>query len=115
MKTVITKLDKFNQLVANYVVEIVSTMWCAYAFSILVILPFFNGNLTTIIMFISSSLLQLVLLPIIMVGQKKQGDITEQRAQQDHEAIIDMHEEIKELLAEERTILDELKELLARD
>ena len=111
---VLTKLDKFNQLVANYIVEIVSTMWCAYAFIILVIIPFFNGNLTTTVMFISSSLLQLVLLPIIMVGQKRQGAISEQRAQQDHDAIIDMHEELKELLAEERIVLDELKELLSR-
>ena len=114
MKAVISKLDQFNQLVANYIVEIVSTMWCAYAFILLVILPFFNGNWTTIVMFISSSLLQLVLLPIIMVGQKRQGAMSELRAQQDHEAIIEMHEELKELLAEERTILDELKELLAR-
>lgn len=97
---ILTKVDSFNQLLAEHVVGIVSTMWCTYAFSILVILPLFNDRLTTIVMFISSSLLQLVLLPIIMVGQKRQGDISEARAQEDHETIMETHAEMIELIRE---------------
>lgn len=94
------RINELNQLLAEHIVGIVSTMWCTYAFSILVILPFFNDKLTTIVMFISSSLLQLVLLPIIMVGQKRQGDIAEARSIEDHNAIIEMHDEMKEIVSE---------------
>ena len=98
LKTVSLKIDLLNQTIAEHIVGIVSTMWCTYAFAVLVILPLFNDAWTTTVMFISSSLLQLVLLPIIMVGQKRQGELIEVRAQEDHEAIIDMHNEIKEII-----------------
>lgn len=110
MRKILDSLDKFNQAVAEHVVGIVSTMWCAYAFSILVVLPFFNEDWTTIVMFISSSLLQLVLLPIIMVGQKRQGDLNEQRAAEDHRDIVEMHDEVKIMFEEVKELIDALHE-----
>jgi uncharacterized membrane protein len=98
LKNILTTIDLINQTIAEHIVAMVSTMWCTYAFTVLVVLPLFNDSWTTIVMFISSSLLQLVLLPVIMVGQKRQGDIAEARAQEDHEAIIDMHNELKEII-----------------
>jgi hypothetical protein len=98
MKKITSRINHFNKKIAEHVVSIVSTMWCAYAFMFLVMIPFFNESWTTIVMFISSSLLQLVLLPIIMVGQKYQADVAEKRAIEDHRALVDMHKEIHEIL-----------------
>ena len=108
MKKLLEKIANFNQMVAEHVVGIVSTMWCAYAFTILVVLPFFNEAWTTIVMFISSSLLQLVLLPVIMVGQKRQGDISEARAIEDHANIVEIHEQIKIMFIEMKELIDSL-------
>lgn len=100
MKAILSNIEKFNRFVAERTVSLVGTMWCAYAFTVLVVIPLFNENLTTIIMFISSSLLQLVLLPVIMVGQRYQGDAAEKRSKEDHEHIIKMHKEIHGILKE---------------
>jgi len=110
MRKILSKLEQFNQAVAEHVVGIVSTMWCAYAFIVLVTIPFFNSEWTAVIMFVSSSLLQLVLLPIIMVGQKRQGDLTEERAVEDHRDIVEMHDEIKIMFEEMKELIDALHE-----
>ena len=66
-------LGRFNAAVALRVTKIVGTMYCAYAFTLvaLVALPaaIEQGSPTVLINWLSSNFLQLVLLPIILVGQ----------------------------------------------
>ena len=109
--SLLARFDAFNQTLAEHVVGVVSTTWCTYAFIVLVIVPFFNDQLTSIVMFISSSLLQLVLLPIIMVGQKRQGDINEARAQADHQAICEMHQELLDIIKSINNLLNDYAKL----
>src|SRR3979490_1563514 len=66
-------IGRFNAAVAVRITKVVGTMYCAYVFSLiaLVALPaaIQQGSPTVLVNWLSSNFLQLVLLPIIMVGQ----------------------------------------------
>lgn len=89
-----------NGWIASHITNIVGTMWMAYMFCGLafVALPsaISQGSPTVLVNWLSSNLLQLVLLPIIMVGQKAQGDAADARSvatYKDTEAILDRLDE----------------------
>ncbi len=92
-------------------------MWCAYLFAAiaLVSLPaaIQSGNAIIIIGWIAQTFLQLVLLPIIIVGQNVQAAATDARAESDHETLIAIHTLTSEVhtIAEQQTkILEMLAE-----
>jgi hypothetical protein len=75
-------------------------MWCAYVFAgiALISLPDNIHSTQTLILWISSSFLQLVLLPIIIVGQNIQAKASDQRAidtYKDAEAVLHESEHIQ--------------------
>ena len=107
MKKLFTFFDKYNNQLAAFLTVVVGSMWTAYAFAIMVFIPLFIPSTQMTIMFISSSFLQLILLPIIMVGQNLSNKKSEKRAIQDHMMIKhefselrDMHQEMKQLFVE---------------
>src|ERR1700737_4290934 len=75
----------FNARLGVLITVVVGTMWCGYVFAAiaLVSLPsaLQSHNLTIIIAWISSNFLQLVLLPIIIVGQNIQAKAADARAE----------------------------------
>jgi hypothetical protein len=70
-------------------------MWCAYAFAILALISLpsaiRSGDSIIIISWIAQTFLQLVLLPIIIVGQNVQAAASDARAQGDHDTLISIH------------------------
>ena len=63
----------FNDWLAVKITSVVGTMWCAYAFACLALVSLpaaIRGGTATLIAWIAQTFLQLVLLSIIMVGQK---------------------------------------------
>src|SRR5438445_12608379 len=60
-------------------------MWCAYLFTLLALLSapsaFKSGNLLIIVAWIAQTFLQLVLLPVIIVGQNIQAAASDKRAE----------------------------------
>jgi hypothetical protein len=73
----------------------VGTMWAAYAFCLLALVSLpaalISGNVIVIIAWIAQTFLQLVLLPIIIVGQNIQAAASDKRSAQtykDAEAIL---------------------------
>ena len=87
----------FNGKIGLFLTTIVGTMWAAYLFTILALVSFpsamRSGNSIIIVAWIAQTFLQLVLLPIIIVGQNILGKAADKRAEQtykDAEAI--MHE-----------------------
>ena len=65
-------IDSLNDRLAVKITDVVGTMWCAYAFAALALisLPQAMQKTETLISWIAQTFLQLVLLSIIMVGQK---------------------------------------------
>src|ERR1700736_1689095 len=96
----------------------VGTMWCAYLFTVLALFALPDAvkqGMYFIIVWLSSSFLQLVLLPIIIVGQNIQAKAADKRAEEtykDAEAVLKESEEIqKHLLAQDEQISSILKQL----
>lgn len=90
---------------------IVGTMWAAYLFTVLALFALpdaIKQGTYFIIVWLSSSFLQLVLLPIIIVGQNIQAKAADERAAatfKDAEAVLKEAEEIQEhLLAQDEAI-----------
>lgn len=95
-------------------------MWCAYAFAVIALISLpaaiQSGDPIIIISWIAQTFLQLVLLPIIIVGQNVQARASDARAQDDHETLISIHTLTSEVhtIAEQQTIILEILEKEAR-
>lgn len=112
---------KFNNWLAVKITKGVGTMWCAYAFFILDLLmlpPVIKaGSVMTWVTYIAQTVLQLVLLPIIMVGQNVIQSQNEAKADADHKTLTYLatlqDEQMKEL-NNQTEILVKLEQLLQR-
>ena len=112
-------IGRFNSWLAVHITSAVGTMWAAYLFVLIafVSLPqalhsFLNGNTYEGIAWLSQSFLQLVLLPIIIVGQNVISAIQDARAEADHITLTTLHAinvQQLELLKQQRAILDLLE------
>jgi hypothetical protein len=88
-------LGRFNTFIAVKITKIVGSMWCAYVFALLALISLpaaINSHDPIIIIaWIAQTFLQLVLLPIIIVGQNVQAAASDARAQNDHDTLISIH------------------------
>jgi uncharacterized membrane protein len=91
-----TAAQRFNAKVGLKITVLVGTMWCAYVFAAiaLVSLPDNIHSKQLLILWISSSFLQLVLLPIIIVGQNIQARASDARAAKTFEDVEDARNKI---------------------
>src|SRR5882672_4107503 len=85
---------RFNSRLAVLITRGVGTMWAAYVFVLcsffsfpLALAFFLAGDTGTGITWLSQSFLQLVLLPVILVGQRVISDAQDLRAEADHETL----------------------------
>ena len=110
-------MGRFNTWVAVKVTRSVGSMWCAYAFALLALISLpsaiQSGNSIIIVGWIAQTFLQLVLLPIIIVGQNVQAAASDARAESDHETLIAIHTLTSEVhtIAEQQT---KILEVLAK-
>lgn len=88
-------IQKFNAKFGLKVTLAVGTMWCAYIFTILALFALpsaIHQGTYFVVVWLSSSFLQLVLLPVIIVGQNIQAAASDARATktfEDTELIVD--------------------------
>lgn len=93
-KNTLSPLDKFAMFITNTV----GTMGFFFICCVLVVIPLFVVSTLPVVQYISSGILQLILLPLIMVGQNLQGRYTEIRAQHDFETNVKAEKEIETIL-----------------
>jgi len=88
-------LGRFNTWLALRITTVVGSMWCAYAFALLALISLpaviRSGDPLIIVAWIAQTFLQLVLLPIIIVGQNVQAAATDARAEADHKTLTAIH------------------------
>ncbi len=111
-------LGRFNTHIAVIITKYVGSMWCAYIFALisLVALPaaIMSHDPIIIVAWISQAFLQLVLLPIIIVGQNVQAQASDERALSDHETLIAIHtivSEVHKINEQQSKILKRVEEL----
>ena len=108
---------RFNARVGLGITLVVGTMWAAYAFTVLTLVSapsaFKSGSSIIIVAWIAQTFLQLVLLPIIIVGQNIQAAAADKRAEQtyqDADAVLHEAQQIQAHLADQD---EQLARLLA--
>jgi hypothetical protein len=103
-----------NGRIALVITDAVGTMWCAYIFAAitLVSLPAaITGGLATLIAWIAQTFLQLVLLSVIMVGQKVSAAASDKQALQtynDAEALLKIQDELHQLIEINNNLTSEI-------
>jgi hypothetical protein len=113
---------RFNARFGLRITLVVGTMWCAYVFAALALVSLpaavHSRDAIIIVAWIAQTFLQLVLLPIIIVGQNIQAKAADKRAEdtyKDAEAVLKEAEEIqKHLLAQDKVISSIVERLETR-
>ena len=106
-----------NTRVALGVTRLVGSMWCAYLFALLALISFpaaiRSHDPIIIVAWVAQTFLQLVLLPIIIVGQNVQAAASDARAESDHETLLAIHtltSEVHEIATQQTAMLKILEE-----
>jgi hypothetical protein len=113
-------IGRFNTWLAVAVTKSVGTMWAAYLFTLIAIgggvaVVTQNAFLTALSVLISQTFLQLVLLPIIIVGQNVISASQDARAEADHLTLTTLHAmNVRQLqmLEQQGRILDQQSQIL---
>jgi len=88
-------LGRINTLLAVLITKTVGSMWCAYLFALLAVISLpaaiRSHDPIIIVAWTAQTFLQLVLLPIIIVGQNVQAAASDARAESDHDTLIAIH------------------------
>jgi hypothetical protein len=96
-------IGRINAKIGLKVTLIVGTMWCAYLFTLLALVSapsaLGTGDSIIIVAWIAQTFLQLVLLPIIIVGQNVQAAAADARSQATYDDAAAVLEEAKQIQA----------------
>ena len=104
----------FNGRLAMIITNMVSTMWCAYLFAVIALISLpaaIQGGTATIISWVAQTFLQLVLLSVIMVGQKVAAGASDKQALQtfkDTEALLKIQDEVHRLIKINNELTEEI-------
>jgi len=109
-------VGKFNTWLAVKITKTVGTMWIAYLFAAIALISLpaalRSGNVIVIVAWIAQTFFQLVLLPIIIVGQNVIQAANDARAEADHETLSAVHQltvEVHAINEVQSTILNQLQ------
>ena len=112
-----SRFGLFNTRVAVKITKTVGSMWCAYIFALIALISLPSAlkshDPLIIVSWTAQTFLQLVLLPIIIVGQNVQSAASDARAESDHETLISIHtltSEVHEIQVQQSKILAILAE-----
>ncbi len=104
----------FNGRLAMLITSAVGTMWCAYLFAVIAFISLpeaIRGGTAALISWVAQTFLQLVLLSVIMVGQKVAALASDKQAEQtykDTEAILKLQDEIHRLIKINNVLTEEI-------
>ena len=110
----------FNGWLAVKITNAVGTMWCAYAFTALALISLptaIESGTGPLISWIAQTFLQLVLLSIIMVGQKVSAAASDKQANQtyrDAEALLEISDELHKLIAINNHLTEEIHQAVTK-
>ena len=111
-----SKVNSFNQFIAEKITAGVATMWCAYLFGALALISLpkalQSGDSIVIVSWVAQTFLQLVLLSIIMVGQKVQSASVERKIDETHTAALQELQELQIMSKEIQLLIKDVESKL---
>lgn len=111
----------FNSWLAVRITNAVGTMWCAYVFAALALVSLpdaIKQGRGALIAWIAQTFLQLVLLSIIMVGQKVASEKSDRQLEQtyyDAEALLQISDDMHKLIKQNVHLTGQVNELLGQN
>ena len=105
-------ISKFNEIIAAKSTTLIGTMWSVYIFVLFCSIPTLFPSIQGQILYLSNCI-QLVFLPLIMVGSSVLNKVSETRAIHDHKKLMQEFKILKELLADTQEQNKMLTEILA--
>ena len=111
----------FNGRLALLITSAVGTMWCAYLFAVIAFISLpvaIQGGTATLISWIAQTFLQLVLLSVIMVGQKVAALASDKQAEEtykDTEALLKLQDEIHRLIEVNNTLTGDIHAAIVKE
>jgi hypothetical protein len=111
----------FNSWLAVKITSIVGTMWCAYAFAALALISFpeaIKAGTAALVAWFAQTFLQLVLLSIIMVGQKVAAEKSDRQLEQtymDAEALLQISDDMHKLIKQNVDLTSQVNQLLGQN
>lgn len=115
------EVSGFNSWLAVKITNIVGTMWCAYAFAVLALVSLpeaIRSGKAALVAWVAQTFLQLVLLSIIMVGQKVAAEKSDKQLEQtyyDAEALLQISDDMHKLVKQNVTLTQQVNELLSQN
>jgi uncharacterized membrane protein len=109
---------RFNDWLAVTITKIVGTMWCAYAFAALALISLpeaIKAGTAALVAWIAQTFLQLVLLSIIMVGQRVVSEKSDRQLEQtyrDAEALLKISDGIHLLLQQNTELTKDIHDVV---
>jgi ABC-type nickel/cobalt efflux system permease component RcnA len=119
--TIAKEFEGFNGWLAVRITNTVGTMWCAYAFAVLALISLpeaIKSGTAALVAWIAQTFLQLVLLSIIMVGQKVAAAASDKQAFQtfkDAEALLEISDEMHKLVKLNTALTEQIHTALKCD
>ncbi len=110
----------FNGWLAITITNAVGTMWCAYAFTALALISLptaIAGGTGPLVSWVAQTFLQLVLLSIIMVGQKVAAAASDKQAFQtyeDAEALLEISDDLHRLITINNAMTKDIHGLIVK-
>lgn len=105
---------RWDERIAVRTVTLVSTMGCFWLFFLWSLLPLVWDGVRDTVFYVSGGILQLILLPLIMVGQVILSRDSDQRAREDHAALMEELADMRKLMTEEDEELELLRAIAER-
>lgn len=111
----------FNSWLAVKITNVVGTMWCAYVFAIIALISLpeaIKSGTSALIAWIAQTFLQLVLLSIIMVGQKVASQKSDRQLDQtykDAEALLQITDDMHKLLKQNTILTEQINQLICHE
>ncbi|HXS50867.1 MAG TPA: hypothetical protein VN713_12190 [Sphingomicrobium sp.] len=113
--------DGFNDKLAVRITNVVGTMWCAYAFAALALISLpaaIQAGTATLVAWFAQTFLQLVLLSIIMVGQKvasAKSDMQLEQTYKDAEALLEINDDMHKLVKQNVQLTEQIDGVLRQN
>ncbi len=113
IRKAVGEVEGVNAKVALIITRTVGTMACAYTFALIALISLpaaiNSGQVIIIVAWIAQTFLQLVLLPIIIVGQNVISEAQDKRAEADHKTLVALHK----MNIQQLKILEDQEKILA--
>lgn len=110
----------FNGRLAMLITNMVGTMWCAYLFALIAFISLpaaIEGGTASLVAWLAQTFLQLVLLSVIMVGQKVAAGASDKQALQtfkDTEVLLKIQDELHRLIKINNELTEEIHKVVTK-